>query len=169
MLGKGKKSLISATHAHPQQPLDGSKTQRDRESQRQRERGGGDNLAEQKRKSVLHRWMGENCRTAVIEIVSQPAMRFTYAPACVCVFVGVCVFVVVRGCECVCMYMCIYLCLLWASLTCFQYNKRISICLREEIVYAPPARVEPLLPKNNEATHICTSHTHKHTHTLTLA
>lgn len=57
MLGKGKKSLISATHAHPQQPLDGSKTERERE--RDREKGGvargGDKLAEQKRKSVLHR------------------------------------------------------------------------------------------------------------------
>lgn len=35
MLGKGKKSLISVTHAHPQQPLDGSKTERETE------RGGG--------------------------------------------------------------------------------------------------------------------------------
>lgn len=39
MLGKGKKSLISATHAHPQQPLDGSKTERerDREEEEQEE------------------------------------------------------------------------------------------------------------------------------------
>lgn len=171
MLGKGKKSLISATHAHPQQPLDGSNTERDRERVWERE-GGGDKLAEQKRKSVLHRWMGENCRTAVIEIVSQPAMRFTYAPACVCICECVCMGL--GECECVCMYctcVCIYLCLLWASLTCFQYNKRKSICQREEIVYAPPARVELLLPKNNEATHICTCHTHTHkqTHTFTLA
>lgn len=134
---------------------------RERERIRERARG-GDKLAEQKRKSVLHRWMGENCRTAVIEIVSQPAMRFTYAPACVCLCASVCVGGLVGVSASVCTCVCIYLCLLWASLTCFQYNKRISICLREEIVYAPPARVELLLPKNNEATHICTCHTRIH-------
>lgn len=38
MLGEGKKSLISATHAHPQQPLDGSNTERDREGAKAEER-----------------------------------------------------------------------------------------------------------------------------------